>query len=110
MSTTPVANCCTHCGTGETEAGGERAEQQDGDDRAPGVEAAVLELRRAEEHGGEGGQQVRVPAVGEPEPMFEARTMPVTPASVADAIRQPNRSRSVRTDASRVASRLKPVA
>ena len=51
-----------------------------------------------------------LPAVGEPEPMFEASTMPVMPARVADTIRQPKRSRSVRTDASRVASRLKPVA
>ena len=42
--------------------------------------------------------------------MFEANTMPVMPARDADAIRQPNRSRSVRTDARRVASWLKPVA
>ena len=95
---------------GQPEPVVQRAEQDDGDDGAPGVEAAVLELRGAEEDGGEGRQQVRLPAVGEPEPMIEASTMPVMPASVADAIRQPNCSRSVRTDASRVASWLKPVA
>ncbi len=56
------------------------------------------------------GSRYELPAVGAPDPMFEASTMPVTPARVAEASRQPNWSRSVRTDASRVASLLKPVA
>src|SRR5919201_980705 len=49
-------------GAGEPEPGRARAEQEDRDDRPPRVEAAVLELRRAQEGGGEGGQQVGRPA------------------------------------------------
>ena len=56
------------------------------------------------------GRRYACPRSATPEPMFDASTTPVTPARVADAIRQPNCSRSVRTDARRVASRLKPVA
>src|SRR5829696_5128093 len=44
---------------GQREAGHARAEQQDRDDRAAGVEAPVLELGGAEEGGRERGQQVR---------------------------------------------------
>ena len=36
--------------------------------------------------------------------------MPAKPANVEDTMREPNRRRSVRTEASRVASLLKPVA
>ena len=36
------------------------------------------------------GSRYGLPAVGAPDPMFEASTMPVTPARVAEAIRQPN--------------------
>ena len=48
----------------------------------PGVEAPVLELRRAEERGGERRQQVRrARRVGSPEPIVEASTSPGAPAS-----------------------------
>ena len=96
---------------GEREAGDAGAEQQDGDDRAAGVEAPVLELRRAEEGGGERRQQVRgAGASASPLPSIDASTMPVAPASPPDATSDRKRSRSTCTPASRAASGLKPVA
>ena len=79
------------------------AQEQDGDDRPARVEAPVLELGGAQERRGE-RQQVRVPAVGDPLPSVDARTMPVAPASPPDATSDAKRRRSMRTPASRAAS------
>ena len=56
------------------------------------------------------GSRYGVPALGDPLPSIDARTMPVAPASPPDATSDMKRRRSVRTPASRAASGLKPVA
>ena len=56
------------------------------------------------------GSRYGVPAVGEPLPRIDARTMPVAPARVPDVTSEMKRNRFTGTPASRAASGLKPVA